>query len=250
VTSAASPPDAFAFLDEGTPAAVAPGWFGKLSLLGDFASRRLPVPFTEACDRWLSRCVDTSRAQLGERWLQVYLTSPLWRFAWAPGVAGAGDAAADSRWWLGVLMPSVDAVGRYFPLLIATPCDQPPQRPADIATLERWFEALVQAAVATLLPGASVDGFEAALAAAPAWHAAADIGAQRHESAQRSRIQLPHAGPLAAALGALAAHETLQRLRGCSVWWPVQPAEQPHHFSVAAGLPPPEAFAQMLEGSW
>ena len=61
------------------------GWFGKLACLGDFASRRLAPDFTQACDAWLSRCVEASRAQLGERWLETYLTSPLWRFAWAPG---------------------------------------------------------------------------------------------------------------------------------------------------------------------
>ena len=92
----------------------APGWYGKLAVLGDFASRRLPQHFVEACDAWLARGVEASRAQLGARWLDVYLTGPIWRFAWAPGVV-------DAQGWFGVMMPSVDKVGRYFPLLVARP---------------------------------------------------------------------------------------------------------------------------------
>ena len=72
-----------------------------LASLGDFATRRLPQDSARLLDGWLAQGVDTSRAQLGERWLNVYLTSPLWRFAWAPGVL-------DASWWFGLLMPSVD----------------------------------------------------------------------------------------------------------------------------------------------
>ena len=42
----------------------------------------------------------------------VYLTSPVWRFAIAEGVCGSGAYA-------GVMVPSVDRVGRYFPLTLA-----------------------------------------------------------------------------------------------------------------------------------
>ena len=89
-----------------------PGWFGKLSMLGDFASRRLDPAWIESCDRWLSASMQASQQQLGHDWLQTYLSAPVWRFAWAPGVV-------DQQWWFGVLMPSCDNVGRYFPLLIA-----------------------------------------------------------------------------------------------------------------------------------
>ena len=42
----------------------APGWYGKMAMLGDFASRRLPQEFIDACDAWLARGVEMSRAQL------------------------------------------------------------------------------------------------------------------------------------------------------------------------------------------
>ena len=137
------------------------GWFGKLACVGDFASRRLAPAFTQACDAWLSGCLEASRAVLGERWLDAYLTSPLYRFAWAPGVV-------DPQWWFGAMMPSVDNVGRYYPLLIAQAAGAPPAAGADLDRLERWYAQLVEAALVTLQPGANVEGFEALLAQAGA----------------------------------------------------------------------------------
>jgi type VI secretion system protein ImpM len=77
----------------------APGWYGKLSSLGDFASRRLPADDVQWLDDWLSACVRASQRQLGARWMEVYLSAPLWRFVLGPGVMGP-------TWWCGVMMPS------------------------------------------------------------------------------------------------------------------------------------------------
>lgn len=91
---------------------LAVGLFGKLPAYGDFLQRELPAEFVDAWDNWLQRVIVGSREQLGEQWLPSYLSSPIWRFALAEDVAG-GSA------WCGILMPSVDRVGRYFPLAIA-----------------------------------------------------------------------------------------------------------------------------------
>ena len=130
-----------------------PGWYGKLSALGDFAGRRLPDAFRAACDPWLSQAMAGSRAQLGERWLDVYLTAPVLRFAWAPGVF-------DAHWWFGVMMPSCDNVGRYFPLLVAHPRPRAPVDRIALDHLDLWLEHLAGAAVQTLLEDASVEAFE------------------------------------------------------------------------------------------
>ena len=88
------------------------GYFGKVSTLGDFVTRGLPDGLVAAWDAWLQQCIQASREQLGDQWLNHYLTSPVWRFAIAPGVLGPEGLG-------GVMMPSVDRVGRYFPLMIA-----------------------------------------------------------------------------------------------------------------------------------
>src|SRR5205823_12936606 len=88
------------------PMANVAGWFGKIPFLGDFASRRLSEDFISEWDSWLQHSIAASRASLGEHWLEIYLTSPLWRFVVMPDVVG-------HHAWAGVLMPSVDSVGRH-----------------------------------------------------------------------------------------------------------------------------------------
>ena len=61
--------------------------------------------------RWLRECLAASRAALGERWLDLYLTSPAWRFVCAAGRLRPAPV-------IGLMVPSVDRVGRYFPLTL------------------------------------------------------------------------------------------------------------------------------------
>src|SRR6188768_3932688 len=100
--------------------ATAPvGFFGKLPSHGDFIARRVDDLFRQRWDEWLQRSIDESQRALGGAWLDCYLTGPLWRFFLCEGVAGAACFA-------GVLMPSVDRVGRYFPLTVVA------QLPTDV----------------------------------------------------------------------------------------------------------------------
>src|SRR5882724_4478562 len=91
--------------------ASAAGFYGKLPCKGDFLQRRVTQEFVDTWDAWLQQCLLTSRQSLQERWLDAYLTSPVWRFALAEGVCGSGA-------YVGVMVPSVDRVGRYFPLTL------------------------------------------------------------------------------------------------------------------------------------
>ena len=86
----------------------APGWYGKLPGCGDFAGRRLSSAFITDWDAWLQQGLARLRHS-SENWLDRYLNSPIWHFALGAHVLG-------TQYWLGILMPSVDRVGRYFPL--------------------------------------------------------------------------------------------------------------------------------------
>jgi len=225
--------------------ASSPGWFGKVVMLGDFAHRRLPPVFVGTCDRWLSHCISESRAQLGSRWLDTYLTGPVWRFAWAPGVV-------DDRWWFGVLMPSVDAVGRYFPLVVAGSDHNPPMCTEALDGLADWYAHTSAAALATLQPGASVEAFESDLATSP----------RRHRS-------LPQPGLKAPAAGECQTHGHLsspsnkgmalpglpfeQARPGQSLWMVPDDGRSGAHdnrLAMVKGLPEPDQFSLMLEGRW
>lgn len=118
------------------------GLYGKLPAHGDFIYRNLPTSFIQAWDSWLQGCVACSQEQLGEDWLDIYLTSPIWRFAFSDGVI-------DERVWVGIVLPSVDRVGRYFPFSIATPV-APTANPLELIAQTQWFEAIEALALKAL----------------------------------------------------------------------------------------------------
>ncbi len=220
------------------------GWFGKVSMLGDFASRRLEPEWVEACDRWLSGGMDSSRRQLGEAWMPAYLSAPLWRFAWAPGVV-------DRQWWFGVLMPSSDNVGRYFPLVVAQPRPVPPVDRFALDHLELWWRHVAHAALCTLAEDARVESFEDELLQAPPWPVAMHAPQVRVAPAPgRERVSVDRAATLDAFLHGLAATSLLQRLEGCSLWSPHAGPEVPLACTLLEGLPTPDAFADLLTGQW
>jgi type VI secretion system protein ImpM len=121
--------------------AALPGWYGKLPGMGDFAHRRLPDEFRNAWDRWLQAGLTQLRARHGD-WTERYLQAPLWCFVLGDGVLGEAS-------WIGVLMPSVDSVGRYFPFSVAAPLERTPTEIHGqvLERAQRWLRQAAQAAV-------------------------------------------------------------------------------------------------------
>lgn len=119
-----------------------PGWFGKLPGMGDFAHRRLPASFRAVWDGWLQRGLAGLRDRHAD-WTERYLQAPIWCFALGPRVAGA-------RRWIGVLMPSVDGVGRYFPFTLCVELDDvvgDALRGEALAAALRWWGLATRAAL-------------------------------------------------------------------------------------------------------
>lgn len=110
---------------------------------GDFIHRNLPGAFITAWDEWLQLYMIGSREQMGKEWLNVYLTSPIWRFVLSSGVI-------DAHHWTGIILPSVDQVGRYYPFSIVMPL------PAELNPFEfislhtYWFERIEELALLAL----------------------------------------------------------------------------------------------------
>ncbi len=86
------------------------GFYGKMPGLGDFVTRGLPRPLVAELDAWLASGLIGLRSD--PAWLEHYLVAPVWRFVVPHGVWGEAMVG-------GALMPSVDGVGRYFPLIVA-----------------------------------------------------------------------------------------------------------------------------------
>jgi len=87
------------------------GAFGKMPALGDFFRLGVAADFVPAWDGWLQASLLTAAQVLGDRFEACYMSAPIWRFAVPPGVAG-------NQGLVGVLMPSIDRVGRRFPLTL------------------------------------------------------------------------------------------------------------------------------------
>jgi type VI secretion system protein ImpM len=85
--------------------------FGKMPALGDFLRLGTGTEFFAVWDRWLQATLLAAEADIGLAFEACYMSAPVWRFALPPGLAGPQGA-------VGVLMPSVDRVGRRFPLTL------------------------------------------------------------------------------------------------------------------------------------
>lgn len=229
-----------------------PGWYGKMANLGDFASRRLPSRFIVPWDDWLQRALAGSRAVLGQSWLDSYLTSPLWRFLLMPGVCG--NAA-----WAGVIMPSVDRVGRYFPLSIAIELPVIPHSETQFDQLSDWLDALENTALATLELRYTPDDLDQALAAyclpdfAPGDPALTTLQRQlaarlNQASAAPCTLTLPAFDDFSPLLAGAGTQGLWQAAAGKSLWWSQNRDGATPALVCCDGLPAPDDFALMLSG--
>lgn len=87
------------------------GAFGKMPSLGDFFRVDIDRGFVTAWDHWLQDSMADAKLRLDSRWDDCYMNAPIWRFSLSAGLAGDKKA-------MGILMPSVDRVGRQFPLTL------------------------------------------------------------------------------------------------------------------------------------
>lgn len=138
------------------------GFYGKLPIIGDFVSRRLPNEFIGPWDGWLQSAIAASREELGDDWLNSYLTSPIWRFLLSPGLCGKQAAA-------GIVMPSVDRVGRYYPLTVAALFEQAPPLPFLLTSGNAWFEQLEDVALKGLEGDLNLEGFDQLIQTIPSF---------------------------------------------------------------------------------
>ena len=235
------------------PAAQPPGWHGKLPSLGDFASRRLDASFIEPWDSWLAAGLLALREAQPEGWLEGYLGSPSWRFLLMPG---AMPGAAGAQAWAGVLMPSVDRVGRYFPLTLVQPLHGGPGSTQEMAGLWQWLARLDELARDALFEDWTADRLEQELARmalptlspleGPAVAVAAGAGAGA-AAAPGSVVELsaPGVGDAALHIGMQAQRAWADAAQG-QAWWHARPDENPPRLLVSRGLPAATSLARLF----
>lgn len=217
--------------------------------------RRAPQGFVDAWDAWLQECLHVSRQQLGERWLDIYLTSPVWRFLLAEGVCGESAYA-------GVMLPSVDRVGRYFPLTLVTPLEPGScMLEAACGAGRTWFDAAEELALRALdASDLDFQAFDAEVDALPGLGASETLreSTQLMELIAQSgfgrRGSPAHISMLAEtpqrAVNAFASIELQKAFRPCALWWTQGSEAVQPGWLVTSGLPTPSGYVAMLSGQW
>lgn len=214
------------------------GVFGKLPARGDFVTRRFSAPALSVWDDWLQDAVATSRDALGEGWLKTYLSSPIWHFALAAGVCGP-------KALLGVVIPSVDSVGRYFPLMLGREIGGEIDLGRLLPALAPWYQATEALALDALAPGFELEAFDAPI----------PFDAEGVQRPKRKPEPLAAPGRHVRIAGAPAPDVIARLLEGgapgkATLWWTTGSDEVAACAVLCPGLPAPEAFAAWLDGTW
>ena len=229
------------------------GYFGKVPLTGDFIRNALPESFLRPWDMWLQTAIEHSRTDLGDRWLKYYLTSPVWRFALSAGICGDRPVG-------GVMMPSVDLVGRYFPLCLAAVMPRN-SRPAVVAATESdWYWKAECTVLASLEDEFELKVLDTAVrdiglpscCEAGAFSDGEQPAERRGKVAQgweSVRVELG-GDDLQLVYPEMLDQLLTRMLEPYSLWWTLGSEDVDPVLLACRGLPPADQFAAFLSGDW
>lgn len=119
------------------------GLYGKVPTKRDFIAISASREFLLAWEPWMQGGVSASTMRLGDGWKPAFLRAPIWRFWLGAGICGETV--------VGAFMPSLDGIGRYFPLTLFARAERDaPIPPPEIEPLEPWFERVEACLLSTL----------------------------------------------------------------------------------------------------
>ena len=233
------------------PKEATAGFCGKIPAHGDFVSRNLPDEFLDPWNQWTQTVIAASQEQLENLWLETYLTSPIWRFAASPG-------ACCSLGFCGIMIPSVDKVGRYFPFSMIEIIDDEPLNIMRNGT--DWFNA----AQNVMLKGLEEDiNIEELLNAAAELPTLSEIAQEKSsQKVPNYSIQTPHHSRQTLTLPLDQIEDTTPLMPGIAqilikrmfpqhtIWWTEGSDRIQPTMLICEGMPPISGFSAMLDGDW
>lgn len=218
--------------------------FGKAPTRRDFFAVATPRRFLSAWEPWLQNSVAASREALRDGWSEAFLSAPIWRFWLGSDILGAAA--------IGAIMPSMDGVGRYFPLtLVAIAAAGETFDPPEVDAQDRWFDVIEDFLLATLGMG-DQNALLAAFAMAP------DPSA-RPKKASWPDVAFDPFDIVRVEAGSRSFESCFALTRGAdpdrafsssSFWWTVGGEGYPRRVFAARRLPAPFVFARMLTGEF
>ena len=128
------------------------GYFGKLPVRADFVNRECPAGFLRMWEPFLMEGLAQSRLDLSDGWEEAYMTMPVWWFWLEYETPGSSP----SERLAGAFMPSIDKVGREFPLTVFRKVDEEwRERPVD-----EWYASVETILLKTLNDDATLTSFQ------------------------------------------------------------------------------------------
>jgi len=132
------------------------GYFGKLPARADFVIGQCPKGFLRVWEPFLLKGLAQSRQDLGSHWKEAYMTMPVWRFDLE--TRGEDPAGSDRHRLAGAFMPSVDRVGREYPMTLVAE-----YQTGGGVSAEAWYDAAETVLLGALEEDAAFDRFQDAV---------------------------------------------------------------------------------------
>jgi type VI secretion system protein ImpM len=174
---------------------------------------------------------------------------PIWRFVLSPGMLTPNA-------WAGIMAPSVDAVGRYFPLAVASAL---PSASLDIVgtlmAAQSWFDEIETIALSAIAPAADSAAIDAAIVQKPfrtEWLCYPE-GRDDTVPIRSAKPQMLWV-PLGARADGAAPREVFELSRRLAEPMAAWLAEESEMFGrcvlLCEALPPAEQYSAMMDGRW
>lgn len=217
------------------------GLFGKLPAKRDFIAANVAREFLTRWEEWMQASIAASKTVMGEQWLSHYLQAPLWRFHLGADVCGVPA--------VGVFMPSIDGVGRHFPLTAVYCGAVDAQLPAlDDAEADFWFHGVEDLLLSCLDPAEEFDAVLQRFSAfdGPAVQPLPETKPDIFRAGTAYGVHVADPSEAGAAFGMIAAATAQDMARRSSFWWTIGGENFAPTALVAEGMPDPYHFNRML----
>lgn len=216
--------------------------YGKLPSKRDFVAIRAPRAFLDAWEPWLQAAISSSRNELGKDWQAAFLTAPIWRFWLGADLCG--------RSAIGALMPSLDGVGRYFPLTVfACADDGAGIAPPELDLHTDWFAAAETFLMSTLDQDTTFDAVSQRIdQLAPPEQVAASP--QPAASAGDAMVLMPASDGFDGVFATLRRQQHDNVYASASFWWTIGGENFRPVALSARHMPDPYIFSPMLTGQF
>ena len=217
------------------------GLYGKYPEKRDFIALNLPRPVLQPIENWIQSGLAASKEKLGRSWGDHYMIQPIWSFRLGSNITGVDC--------LGAMSPSVDGVGRTFPLVILSHAPPSSGGYPSIGTLnpDHWFPEVHRKLLHALDDNAPAEpreliedlGEPGCLSADP------PDGMIAIANGHRSRVA---EGELKSTLGRMSELGSAIGDKMMSVWWTAGSEAVPAQVAAFTGMPDVWFMADMMSG--